>query len=447
MSMLPYRVLYLLALLFCCVGVTHAAVQPHMKSFLEESEKKAKETWRLKEECEKATRAAEKAAEKANVFAGNIKAKVKALAADPKMVEKTRSEGRELIENARKAAAEARKVADQTKASADVTIFKGSSARKQAQEHYKTATKEAEKAKFADMKTTEKAIQAAEDAEKAVSTARRFADTADAAITNVEDAIKKLDAEVTAAAEKKKKEQMKQENEKQVESQGQKQTKDPSLAVQQGQTAGNKTEQTQSHTQEPLPTNEGSVTMGTHETSGLLNTVEVNGTHLEEGHHIDAEESNTSEHHHNEEGGSRQKMGVMSSIHIMEEGAEKTHTSVKMEELKELHTVPPHAADAYEKRTNMMERKKTSEHHHAQEKKEEVRNSTDQRSHERSEAEDMTEDLHTPQAQTPQGNLSENQTHSGRVLRQTQYPSYPYSSDTPNLREMAANALLKSDAL
>ncbi|ORC85975.1 uncharacterized protein TM35_000311610 [Trypanosoma theileri] len=360
MSMLPYRVLCLLAIVLCCVGVTHADDVKRTSIILEEARDRGEKTSKLKEECDRAGKEAEEAAHNATVFAQRIESSVDKIAVDPKEVEKKKLEGDALIKKARRAAAKAREVAQRTEKSATETHHNAMYALGQAKHHHGSLKGKNVKAPFADMKTAAKNVgKEAQDARQVVRKTKGHARKADAAIKNVKDALKKLDTAVAAAAAPKNinKQQIIQTMENNVKP------------------------QTHSQMQEPLPTNEGSVTMGAHETSGLLNTVEVNGTHLEERHHIDAEESNT------------------------------------------------------------------SEHYHAQQKKEEVRNSTDQRSHERSEAKEMTDDLHTPQAQTQQGNLSENQTHSGRILRQTQYFSYPYSSDTPNLREMAANALLKSDAL
>ncbi|ORC85977.1 uncharacterized protein TM35_000311630 [Trypanosoma theileri] len=458
MSMLSCRVFCLLAIVFCCVGVTHANYVQHTSYMYMKAQLVVHETPKRKLNCEKASKDAQEAAQNANNFATEIENNLKTLTANSTEVEQKKTEGRELIKKAEESAEKAKKEATNTVRATDTRDI---SAFEKERLHY-----ELQKDKFRIMiRTFNEAIQAVKDAKKAADDAESHADDAKEAAKRVRDVIKKLEAAVSPAKEKKK-----DELTKQVESQPKEQTMDTFFADQQGHTEGNKTLQSQEQMQEPTITktppqrNAGSVTVGAHDTRGLINTGDVNGKHMVEKNYIDTEERKTSVHHHDEEGGSRQTVGQMKSGHIttkkenkpfphqrkqtQEEGAEKTHTSVKMEELKELQTVPPHAADAYEKRTDTMEGENTSEHHQAQEKKEEEHNSTDQRPHGRSEAREMTEVLHTPPTPTQQGDLSENQTHSGRVLQQTQSLSYPRSSsDAPNIREMAANALLKSDAL
>ncbi|ORC83141.1 uncharacterized protein TM35_000771030 [Trypanosoma theileri] len=443
MSMLPCRVLCLLAIVLCCVGVVTEAADYSQSpaGMYVKALRIPQEALKLKEECEKAGKDAEKAADSAYNFVATLLANIEAVAADPARVKKERRKGHELITKAEQASAKARKEGDKTTDSATGTKSMDTSSLEQAKKYYENGKNKLTET----VNSFNKAIKAVKDAEHAARYAKKHADRAEEAAERVKDVLKKLDAAVAEAEKKKKEEKVKKE--KQVESQPQEQKKDTSLGGQQGHTEGNKSEQTQTHTQvpavkeAPLERNEGSVAVGADDTRDLLNTGVGNGDHLVGKHHIDTEESNTSEDHHDEEGYLRQTVGEVKSGHIttnkenqlippqrkqtQEEGVQNTHTSVKMEELKELHTVP----------------------HHAQEKKEEEHNSTYQRPHGRSGAREMTEDLHTPQTPTQEGNLSENQTHSGKVSRQTHSLSYPPSSDAPNIREMAANALLKSDAL
>ncbi|ORC82784.1 uncharacterized protein TM35_000841010 [Trypanosoma theileri] len=114
MSMLSCRVLCLLAIVLCCVGVTHAASIPGQAGRVEEAQEKAKEVLKQKEECLNAGEAARKAAHEAQLFVDTTKKNLKTIAADSKEVEKTKNKGNELSENAMKAGGEAEKVAEQT---------------------------------------------------------------------------------------------------------------------------------------------------------------------------------------------------------------------------------------------------------------------------------------------------------------------------------------------
>ncbi|ORC90346.1 uncharacterized protein TM35_000081440 [Trypanosoma theileri] len=204
MSMLSCRVLCLLAIVLCCVGVAHAAVPPGALQYVKEAQEKAKETLKLKAECENAANAAREAADKAQQFVVATESGVETIAADPDKVEKRKSEGHELIDKAMKAAAEARKVANRTTDSKIETENKASLARLSAGET------DPEPEEIVEVE------KAAEHAESAVRAAGQSADDAEGAAKRVEDVLKKLDAAVVAAAEKK---------EKQVESQQQTQEK------------------------------------------------------------------------------------------------------------------------------------------------------------------------------------------------------------------------------
>ncbi|ORC85965.1 uncharacterized protein TM35_000311510 [Trypanosoma theileri] len=196
MPMLPCRVLCLLAIVFCCVSVTHA--NAHGKSpYVELARKKVEETLKLKEECERITTATTDAAHKAQAFAEEIKANLETIAADPKEVEKRKIEGRKFIENTTQAAAEAKEVADKTTESATETKNKVFA--------------------LPDEEEKMKAEDAAEEAENAARVVKEAEDRANTYVKLVEDALQKLDDEVAAAKEKK---------EKPVETQAQEQTRE-----------------------------------------------------------------------------------------------------------------------------------------------------------------------------------------------------------------------------
>ncbi|ORC93051.1 uncharacterized protein TM35_000023770, partial [Trypanosoma theileri] len=95
MSMLSCRVLCLLAIVLCCVGVAHADLPPHVMQLVEEANKMAEKTSTLKVECDKAGMAAREAGEEAHVFAEETKTNLETIAADPKKVEETKSKGDE----------------------------------------------------------------------------------------------------------------------------------------------------------------------------------------------------------------------------------------------------------------------------------------------------------------------------------------------------------------
>ncbi|ORC90347.1 uncharacterized protein TM35_000081450, partial [Trypanosoma theileri] len=213
MSMLSCRVLCLLAIVLCCVGVTHAA--SGVSIFVKDARDKIGETLRLKKECEEATNAAREAANEAQRFALDIGKKLKLIAADPDEVNKTKSRGHELIENAVKASKKAEEVRDKTtgsKTAAETAAYLVA-------EHDPDVFAAAENA----ANEVDTAVYAANDA---INSAKLHAE-------EVENLLKKLD-DALAAAEKK---------ENQVESQPHPQTNETSLGEQQGHTEGNKAEQ------------------------------------------------------------------------------------------------------------------------------------------------------------------------------------------------------------
>ncbi|ORC93058.1 uncharacterized protein TM35_000023840 [Trypanosoma theileri] len=225
MSMLSCRVLCLLAIVLCYVGVTHADPASGGKlEFVKEAQEKATETLKLKAECEEATKEATAAAHAAQLFAEETKANLEKIAADPKEVEKTKIEGLKFIENAKKAAEKAKKVRDETITSKDDTESKAFFAKMLAG----VTDQQPEIAA---------AMKAADAAQDAITNANDAIDVANVHANNVESVLRKLD-DAVAAAEKKK-------EEKQVETQAQQQTNETSLGEQQGHTEGNKTEQTQ----------------------------------------------------------------------------------------------------------------------------------------------------------------------------------------------------------
>ncbi|ORC82788.1 uncharacterized protein TM35_000841050 [Trypanosoma theileri] len=212
MSMLPCRVLCLLVIVLCCVGVTHAGASGHAER-VKEAEAKVDETLRLKEECEEATKAVTEAGLAAQRFAHATEINRVAIAADPNEVNKTKSEGLKFIENTTKAAKKAEEVRDRTtdsiKDTRDNSFILGAK--------------------------MEEAEQAADNAESATRDATSAIETAETHINGVKKVLKELE-DAVAAAEKK---------EKQVEAQPQEQTNETSLGEQQGHTEGNQTEQTQ----------------------------------------------------------------------------------------------------------------------------------------------------------------------------------------------------------
>ncbi|ORC83149.1 uncharacterized protein TM35_000771110 [Trypanosoma theileri] len=222
MSMLSCRVLCLLAIVLCCVGVAHAA-SSHTE-FVKEAQEKVKETSGLKAQCEEATKAAREAADEALVFFAATNKTLETIAADPNEVEKTKSKGRKLIEKATQAAEKAEQVRAKTSESATQTDGKV--------ELFLTGVEK------------ENALKAVVEAESAARDAVEHIDAAKTHAELVEGVLQKLD-DAVAAAKEKKKEEMKQEKEKQVNSPAQPLSKDPSLGEPQGHTEGNQAEQTQ----------------------------------------------------------------------------------------------------------------------------------------------------------------------------------------------------------
>ncbi|ORC93052.1 uncharacterized protein TM35_000023780, partial [Trypanosoma theileri] len=215
--MLSCRVLCLLAIVLCCVGVTHAAASGH-EELVKGAQQKFKETLRLKGECEEATKATRQAGEEAERFVLHNKDKLKTIAADPEEVKKTKIEGQELIENATKAAEKAKEVRDETITSKEKTY---------------------ENVALYLLQDTEAAEKAVKDAESAIFDANTAIEVAETNAERVKTLLQELDDAVVAAKEK----------EKQVESQPHPQTNKTSLGEQQGHTEGNQTEQTQKEKQ------------------------------------------------------------------------------------------------------------------------------------------------------------------------------------------------------
>ncbi|ORC82790.1 uncharacterized protein TM35_000841070, partial [Trypanosoma theileri] len=218
MSMLSCRVLCLLAIVLCCVGVAHADPAASQRSVgqVDGKAELVEKTKKLKAECEEVGEAARKAAHAAQEFVDTTKKNLETIAANPDNVEKTKSEGDELIENAMKAAKKAEELAEQTRESATkteeiVTLLRG-------QENYG-------------------AREAMIVAYKAADDAFKHADDATICAYNVKKVLQKLDDAVAAAKEK--------EEEKQVQPQPQpqEQTNETSLGEQQGHAEGNQTEQ------------------------------------------------------------------------------------------------------------------------------------------------------------------------------------------------------------
>ncbi|ORC85983.1 uncharacterized protein TM35_000311690, partial [Trypanosoma theileri] len=232
MSMLPCRVLCLLAIVFCCVGVAHANAQTSSKIVT-----LAEETSKLKEECEEAGTAAKNAAREASSFVSVIEQHLKTVPANPKEAEAKKQKGIELIQKARAAADNAKQLAEKTYAKSNQSLVEAETARR---------SEESNNSLLEEIAT---AIKAAEAAKNASSNAHAAATEASTTAQRLQDAVDKLEVPVSAAKEKEKEEQMKQENEKQVESQAQEQTNETSLVEQQSHTEGNQAEQTEEQKQ------------------------------------------------------------------------------------------------------------------------------------------------------------------------------------------------------
>ncbi|ORC82785.1 uncharacterized protein TM35_000841020 [Trypanosoma theileri] len=215
MSMLSCRVLCLLAIVLCCVGVAHANAsgqQTVVSRFVEQAKKLAGVTKELKEKCVSAGNAARQAAEEAHVFAVTTQKKLETIAANPEEVKKTKSKGDELIKNAMKAAAEAEKVREQTTDSADKT-----------DEEVVVVELHAGSSDSLPQEIVE-VSNVIKDARNAVFEAGDHVDAAKTYANDVKNVLQKLDAAVVAAAKER-------EKEKQVESQPQpqEQTNETSL--------------------------------------------------------------------------------------------------------------------------------------------------------------------------------------------------------------------------
>ncbi|KAH9598489.1 hypothetical protein LSM04_000873 [Trypanosoma melophagium] len=251
MSMLSCRVLCLLAIVLCCVGVANANADPQAKSIagtLKKAHDMAKESSNLKEECETATEAAEDAAAKAAGFAITIQSRLTNGAVNISDVDKKKEEGNQLIDRATKAAEKAKGLASKTSQVADdvfVTAASEIETAKQRDESFqKMVDAELHAMNETNMATIETITEAvSKNLTTASVKAYAAAQSVETAVKEVEEAIKKLVAAV-AAAEQKKKEPTKAEREN-MDSQARPQTQDPTAAGQQGQTEGSKTQQTE----------------------------------------------------------------------------------------------------------------------------------------------------------------------------------------------------------
>ncbi|ORC93048.1 uncharacterized protein TM35_000023740, partial [Trypanosoma theileri] len=205
MSMLPCRVLCLLAIVLCCVGVAHAAaasgenVGRFDNTEVHEQVEKIK---KLKAECEEVGEAARNAAHEAQRFVDTTKKNLKTIAAVPEEVEETKIKGDELSEKAMKAAEKAEELAKRTRES---------------------ATQIEDIVRLLQGEETFGAREAMIVAYKAADDAFKHAEDATICAYDVKDVLQKLEAAVAAAVEK--------EEEKQVEpqTQPQEQTNETSL--------------------------------------------------------------------------------------------------------------------------------------------------------------------------------------------------------------------------
>ncbi|ORC82797.1 uncharacterized protein TM35_000841140, partial [Trypanosoma theileri] len=205
MSMLPCRVLCLLAIVLCCVGVAHAEsaaddYPDSFQGFVERARKIVNKTLRLKEECVNAGMAALKAADEAQLFVDTTKEKLENIAADQEEVKRTKIKGDELIENAMKAAEKAKELADKI---------------------FESKTENEKKTAVLFQEELDKAREVFKDAENAAHDAEQHAEKAVKLAFLVLEVLQKLEAAVAAAKEKGK--------EKQVEPQPQEQTNETSL--------------------------------------------------------------------------------------------------------------------------------------------------------------------------------------------------------------------------
>ncbi|ORC93056.1 uncharacterized protein TM35_000023820 [Trypanosoma theileri] len=263
MSMLSCRVLCLLAIVLCCVGVAHAAaaaasLPSHVMEIVDQAKKLAEGTKELKEKCVKAGEAARQAGEEAHVFAHETKTNLETIAADPPKVEETKSKGLKLIDKVMKVAEDAENVANKTTDSERETDEKANLVLLSVP-NPETPPEE-----------IKGVLKEVEDAQKAVREAAEEIDAAKTYANKVKDALQDLEAAVVAAKEKK---------EKQVETQTQEQTNETSLDEQQGHTEGNQAEQTQE-------TQSSSNAPDVHETSAIplpTNATITNGTKRNDG--------------------------------------------------------------------------------------------------------------------------------------------------------------------
>ncbi|KAH9588736.1 hypothetical protein LSM04_002797 [Trypanosoma melophagium] len=227
MSMLSCRVLCLLLIVLYCVGVANAnanvtnAQARHTAERLKKAHKMVDQTLKNKVECRKAVLAAENASRSANAFAGVVKNSQQKLAAKPTEVAKKKKKGEEFIKIAEKASEIANTVGERTYEHAEDILHIVFEAR-DAAETYGDSFRQQVDTLLTDTKMNMETIMTnAQTAAKEAHEESRQVHTAvtdvKAAVKEVKDAIKNLEAA----------------------------TKDPTVAGQQGQTEGTKTQQTE----------------------------------------------------------------------------------------------------------------------------------------------------------------------------------------------------------
>ncbi|ORC83918.1 uncharacterized protein TM35_000531020, partial [Trypanosoma theileri] len=116
----------------CCVGVAHAADPQRTARMVKKAHEMAKETMKLKEECENVATTAEGAARNATVFAMRSIYYLKQIAANTTEVGMETKKGGELIDSATKAAAEEEEAIDTTITQSEETIVRAATALEEA---------------------------------------------------------------------------------------------------------------------------------------------------------------------------------------------------------------------------------------------------------------------------------------------------------------------------
>ncbi|ORC85979.1 uncharacterized protein TM35_000311650 [Trypanosoma theileri] len=363
MSMSPCRVFCLLAIVLCCVGVTHAADPQSTSRFVVMAEQNSK----MKEECENVTKVAEEAARNAYFFVYTTKNTLEQIVANPAEVETTKQKGIELIKTANEAAESARKVAQKTDQQSERDFLEAEGAREREEMLGKTVPKE-----------IEAAVDATHEAQKAFAAAYAAATEAETNAKLLEEFMKQLEDAVADAEEKKKEEQMKQEKEKQL-----KLEMEERIKLENAEKEKQKNKENQVGSQAQPQSQNTTVEQTTQTQSQNTAGVQQSPQQLELGR-VHTEETNTSEQHH----------------------------------VRQLYTA-------------------------------DVQKEMDKPTRRRREAEQTSEDFYTPQTPTQQGKPSENQTHSGSVLQETQsLPSPDFRSPRgSDVGEMNVNDLLRNAAL